>query len=473
MFDPYLSEDASATPIELIRTDRFDGWLADQTEQARLVAARQGFKAEPGQHCWLPNRPSGSASGNSAANAQRRPEDSRDESARVAVGWDGQSNLSTLGGLPLALGEGVYRLSSATDELQLLGWGLGCYQFSRYKHPQRSPARLVLPEGLRPERLANLVNAVTLARDLINTPAGDLGPTQLAEEAMQVADAHNAACRVLIGNDLLGEGFGAIHAVGRAAADPPRLVDVRWGEAGHPLVVVVGKGVCFDSGGLDIKPASGMRTMKKDMGGAAAALGLAQLIMAEQLPVRLRLLIPAVENAIAGNAYRPGDILQTYAGISVEVDNTDAEGRLILCDALALAAEERPECMVDFATLTGAARVAVGTEIAALFCNDDALAEGIARAGKIVDDPVWPLPLHESYNHLLESKVADTLNSANSPYAGAITAALFLQKFVGEIPWAHFDIMAYNLRKRPARPEGGEAMAMRAVFYYLEQRFRP
>ena len=236
--------------------------------------------------------------------------------------------------------------------------------------------------------------------------------------------------------------------------------------------MVVGKGVCFDSGGLDIKPASGMRTMKKDMGGAAAALGLAQLIMAENLPVYLRLLIPSVENAIAGNAYRPGDILHTYAGISVEVDNTDAEGRLILCEALALAAEEAPQLMVDFATLTGAARIAVGTEIAALFCNDDALAEGIARAGQAVDDPVWPLPLHAGYNHLLQSNVADTLNSANSPYGGATTAALFLQKFVDETPWAHFDIMAYNLRHRPARPEGGEAMAMRAVFHYLEERYR-
>ena len=214
-----------------------------------------------------------------------------------------------------------------------------------------------------------------------------------------------------------------------------------------------------------------MRTMKKDMGGAAVALGLAQLIMSENLPVRLRLLIPAVENAIAGNAYRPGDILNTYAGITVEVDNTDAEGRLILCDALALAAEEQPELMVDFATLTGAARIAVGTEVSAMFCNDDAVAAGIAGAARAVDDPVWPMPLHDGYDHLLESKVADTLNSASTPYAGAITAALFLRKFVGAIPWAHFDIMAYNLRKRPGRPEGGEAMAMRAVFQYLGERY--
>ena len=312
---------------------------------------------------------------------------------------------------------------------------------------------------------------MTLARDLINTPAGDMTPEQLADETRQVADTHAAECRIVAAEDLLREGFGAIHAVGRAAADAPRLVDVRWGEPGRPLVAVVGKGVCFDSGGLDIKTAAGMRTMKKDMGGAAVALGLAQLIMSENLPVRLRLLIPAVENAIAGNAYRPGDILNTYAGITVEVDNTDAEGRLILCDALALAVEDRPELMVDFATLTGAARVAVGTEVSAMFCNDEAVAAGIAKAAGAVDDPVWPMPLHDGYDHLLDSRVADTLNSANTPYAGAITAALFLRKFVGTVPWAHFDIMAYNLRKRPGRPEGGEAMAMRAVFKYLEERF--
>ena len=293
----------------------------------------------------------------------------------------------------------------------------------------------------------------------------------MADEIRQVADAHAAECRIVAGGDLLREGFNAIHAVGRAAADPPCLVGVRWGEPDRPLVAILGKGVCFDSGGLDIKTASGMRTMKKDMGGAAVALGLAQLIMSEDLPVRLRLLIPAVENAIAGNAYRPGDILDTHAGISVEVDNTDAEGRLILCDALSLAAEEEPELIVDFATLTGAARVAVGTEVSAMFCNDEAIAAGIAAAGRAVDDPVWPMPLHDGYGHLLESKVADTLNSADTAYAGAITAALFLRKFVGAIPWAHFDIMAYNVRTRPGRPEGGEAMAMRAVFQYLEERY--
>ena len=447
MFDPYLTSDPEATLIELIREDDFEPWLSTQSEDSRRAAAKLSFRAKPGQHCWL--------------NGQDR----------IAAGWDGKSSLASLGGLPLALPEGHYRMAGAVDELQLLGWGFGCYQFTRYRNPTRTPASLALPQGARRERLANLVSAVTLARDLINTPAGDMSPTQLADETRQVADAHDADCRIVAAEGLLREGFGAIHAVGRAAADAPRLVDVRWGEPDRPLVAVVGKGVCFDSGGLDIKTAAGMRTMKKDMGGAAAALGLAQLIMSENLPVRLRLLIPAVENAIAGNAYRPGDILNTYAGITVEVDNTDAEGRLILCDALSLAAEEQPELIVDFATLTGAARVALGTEVSAMFCNDEAVAAGIAEAARAVDDPVWPMPLHDGYDHLLDSRVADTLNSANTPYAGAITAALFLRKFVGATPWAHFDIMAYNLRERPGRPEGGEAMAMRAVFQYLEERF--
>ncbi|MCY4213264.1 MAG: leucyl aminopeptidase family protein, partial [Gammaproteobacteria bacterium] len=363
------------------------------------------------------------------------------------------------------------RLAQTADEAQLLGWGLGCYQFTRYRSKARPVAQLVLPDSANGKRLRNFVGAVQLARDLINTPAGDLPPSALAEEAAQVADANGADCRILVGDDLLAQGFEAIHTVGRAAADAPRLIDVTWGRPEHPLIVLVGKGVCFDSGGLNLKPARGMRSMKKDMGGAATALGLAQLIMAEALPVRLRLLIPAVENAVAGNAYRPGDILNTYLGLRVEIDNTDAEGRLILCDALALAAEDEPELMIDFATLTGAARVAVGTELSAMFCNDDELANGLFAAGRAVDDPLWRLPLHGDYDHLLKSKVADTLNSAASPYGGAITAALFLEKFVNGVPWAHFDIMGYNVRSRPGRPEGGEAMAMRAAFRYLEQRF--
>jgi leucyl aminopeptidase len=249
------------------------------------------------------------------------------------------------------------------------------------------------------------------------------------------------------------------------------LLDLQWGDAAHPKVTLVGKGVTFDSGGLDIKPASGMRTMEKDMGGAANVLGLAQLIMASGLPVSLRVLIPAVENAISGNAYRPGDIIQTYKGLSVEVDNTDAEGRLVMCDALALAAEEKPELILDFSTLTGSARSAVGAEIACMFSNDDEVAAGLLAGAGRVGDPVWRMPLHAPYQYMLESKVADTVNSASLPYGGAITAALFLEKFVADVPWAHFDIMAFNIRARPGRPEGGEAMGVRAAFDYLKGRY--
>jgi leucyl aminopeptidase len=259
--------------------------------------------------------------------------------------------------------------------------------------------------------------------------------------------------------------------VGRAADVAPRLIDIRWGNPSHPAVSLIGKGVCFDSGGLDLKSASNMRTMKKDMGGAANVLGLAQLIMAARLPVRLRVLIPAVENAVSGNAYRPGDIIQTYQGITVEVDNTDAEGRLVMCDALTLAAEEAPELILDYSTLTGSARSAVGAEIAAMFVNDDGLATGLQAAGEVVADPVWRLPLHQPYGYMLESKVADTVNSASLPYGGAITAALFLEKFVNDVPWAHFDIMAYNIRSRPGSPEGGEAMGIRAAYHYLQERY--
>ena len=450
MTEPYVRQAQESMPIELVRKEDFTGWLEAQAAADQALARQHRFAGKPGQFCWL---------GQTAAER------------RVVAGWDGASSLATLGGLPMALGEGVYRLAQPADELQLLGWGLGCYAFTRYRSEAKTPAQLLLPHGANGERLGNFIAAVRLVRDLINMPAGDLLPSALAEEAAQVASAQNAQCRIVVGDELLAEGFHAIHAVGRAAQDAPRLVDITWGDAGDPLIAVVGKGVCFDSGGLNIKTTQGMRTMKKDMGGAAAALGLAQLIMAEGLPVRLRLLIPAVENAISGNAYRPGDILNTYKGIRVEVDNTDAEGRLILCDALALAAEEAPALMVDFATLTGAARVAVGTEISAMFCNDDAVAEGLLAAGAEVDDLLWRQPLHKPYEHLLKSNVADTLNSANSPYGGAITAALFLQKFVADIPWVHFDIMAANVRSRPGRPLGGEAMAMRAVFHYLEQRF--
>ena len=444
--------DEPVVPIRLVRTAELQSWLESLSELQRRWARSAGFEARPAQVAWL-------------SDDEGRP-------AAVAAGWDGADSLATLGGLPLVLPEGVYQLEQEATELQYLGWAVGAYQFQRYRVATREPARLMLPAARDGERLANLAAAVTLIRDLINTPAADMLPSHLAAEAEQLARVQQAACTITVGEELLDRSLFAIHAVGRAAEDLPRLIDIRWGEPDHPKVVLIGKGVCFDSGGLDLKPASAMRTMKKDMGGAAQVLGLAQLIMAERLPVNLRVLIPAVENAVSGNAFRPGDVLPTYKGLTVEIDNTDAEGRLVLCDALALAVEDEPALIVDFATLTGAARSAVGAEIAAMFCNRDDLADAIYDAGAAADDAVWRMPLHQPYNYKLESKVADLVNAASTPYAGAVTAALFLERFVGDVPWVHFDIMAFNTRARPGRPEGGEAMGIRAVFHYLEERFR-
>ena len=422
--------------------DQFDD---DQLQEL----ARQNFSGKPGQHAWV----------------------TIDTAPTVVVGCNERAGLHTLGGLPMSLTEGDYQLLDPCAELDVLGWALGAYQFIRYKDPKRAPARLVIPEDVDAARVRATADAVGLGRDLINTPAADMAPSHLAAEIEALADEFDAQCTVVRDDALLDLGCGAIHAVGRAADDPPLLIDLTWGNPDHPKITVVGKGVTFDSGGLNIKPSGGMRSMKKDMGGAAAAIALASLIMAQALPVRLRLLVPAAENAIAGNAFRPGDILATHKGLTVEIDNTDAEGRLLLCDALSIGCEDNPELMVDFATLTGSARSAVGTEIAAMFCNDDGVASALYDSGVSTDDPVWRMPLHAAYNHMLDSKVADLVNSAASPYAGSITAALYLQNFVGDTSWVHFDQMAYNTRTRPGRPEGGEAMAMRAVYQYLEQRY--
>ncbi|MCC7219649.1 MAG: leucyl aminopeptidase family protein, partial [Candidatus Contendobacter sp.] len=300
----------------------------------------------------------------------------------------------------------------------------------------------------------------------------DLMPEHLAETMQGLAQEFNATLEQTVGDELLSHNFPLIHAVGRASIHPPRLLDLRWGDPNHPSLTLVGKGVCFDSGGLDLKPSGAMRLMKKDMGGAATALGLARLIMSAGLPVRLRVLIAAVDNAVAGNAFRPGDVIRSRQGLTVEIHNTDAEGRLVLGDALTAAGSEQPDFMINFATLTGAARTALGTALPALFCNDEPLAAGLLAAAEREQDPVWRLPLHQPYRELLDSKIADIANAADSPYAGAISAALFLKEFVPEgLPWAHFDLMAWNLKSRPGRPEGGEAMAMRAVFSWLEQRY--
>lgn len=445
----FISAFEGATPIRLIQPDKDESWRLGYTQEQLAWLQRQQFSAKSGQLAWI-------------------EEHGR---ATVLAGWDGNNNLASLGHLPLQLPEGNYCLADDVTDLQLIGWGLGGYQFTRYKEAKRTPARLVLPVNNDGDLVVNTTVAVGLTRDLINTSAQDMAPSHLQAEVEALAETFDASCDVTVGDALLDTNCGAIHAVGRAAQDAPRLLDLHWGDASHPKVTLVGKGVTFDSGGLDIKPASGMRLMKKDMGGAATVIGLAYLIMAQNLPVRLRLLVPAAENAIAGNAFRPGDVLHTHKGLTVEIDNTDAEGRLLLCDALSIASEDKPEVIFDYATLTGSARSAVGAEIAAMFCNDNDLATAVSTQGATADDPVWHMPLHADYNHMLESKVADVVNSAASPYAGAITAALFLQKFVADTRWMHFDIMAFNTRNRPGRPEGGEAMALRAVYGYLQETF--
>lgn len=395
--------------------------------------------------------------------------------ARVLVGVDPAEPLAALAGLPLTLPPGSYYLAEGgalTDHRQAaLGWALGAYRFDRYRKAGRAPATLAVPAADL-AALAPLIEATARVRDLVNTPTEDMGPEQLADAVRQLGKAHKAKLREWVGEELLAANFPTIHAVGRASHRAPRLVELSWGKTGDPKLVIVGKGVCFDTGGLDLKPSDGMRNMKKDMGGAAHAIALAQLVMQAKLPVRLTLLIPAVENAVAGNAMRPGEVITTRAGHTVEVDNTDAEGRLILCDALAYGAEQQPELIVDFATLTGAARVALGPDLPVLFANQDAAAEQLLAAGRAVADPLWRLPLWRPYRKMLESSVADFANAGPSRHAGAITAALYLERFVPDgLPWLHLDTYAWNDADRPGRPRGGEAMGLRAVFAFLQRRY--
>ena len=373
---------------------------------------------------------------------------------------------------------GCYRLPDdlAPDAARLaaIGWALAQYRFDRYRKPADTPCGRVLlvPAALSLPAIIADVAAIARVRDLVNTPTNDMGPGALAAAAEALAHRHGAGIEVIVGDDLLARDLPAIHAVGRAAAEAPRLIDLGWGEKTAPKLTLVGKGVCFDTGGLDLKGAKPMRLMKKDMGGAAHVLGLAGRIMDAGLPVRLRVLVPAVENAVAGNAYRPGDVVATRKGLKIEIDNTDAEGRLVLADALALADEEAPELLIDFATLTGAARVALGPDLPALFTPDDDLAAALAGAAVRERDPLWRLPLWQPYLADLKSPIADMTNAADGPFAGAITAALFLGRFVERAKaWAHFDIYAWNRKPRPGRPTGGEAMALRSVFTVLAERF--
>ncbi len=388
--------------------------------------------------------------------------------ARVLAGVRDASDPWALAFLPMKLPRARYTLGKGplaiAHEDAAFAWDLGGYEFARYRKARRKPADLQLEASRRVLEALDMAQAVRLVRDLVNTPSEDMGPEQLSDVARREAELFGGEFDEWIGEELLAQNFPAIHAVGRAAAREPRLLEIRWGEESHPRLAIVGKGVCFDSGGLDIKPSEGMRLMKKDMGGAAHALALARLVMQRNLPVNLHVLVPAVENAIAGNAYRPGDVVRTRGGLNVEVGNTDAEGRVILCDALAYAAEHRPGTMIDFATLTGAARVALGPELPALFCNDDALAARLGAASEALRDPMWRLPLWRNYRRLFSSDVADFSNSGKSGFAGSIVAALFLDYFVPDgIAWAHFDVYAWNEAARPGRPVGGEAQGLRAV----------
>jgi leucyl aminopeptidase len=453
----FASEEDSAIPITPVGKAALPGWLDAHPDSREWIAA-VGFKGEPGTFAFLAGdhgRPNGLIA-------------SPSESGSV---W-------ALAGLPTALPEGTYRLeseadiSSATDFA--LGWALGSYSFTRYKKAKRLAAKLVWPAKADRNEVEHIAEGVFLARDLINTPAEDMGPEQLADAVLTVAKTHGATAQVLVGDELLERNYPTIHIVGRASSRAPRLVDLRWGDEAAPKVTLVGKGVCFDTGGLDLKPASGMLLMKKDMGGAATALALAHMVMASSLDVRLRVLIPAAENSVGGNAFRPGDVLTSRAGKTVEIGNTDAEGRLVLADALALADEESPDTIMSFATLTGAARVALGPELPPFYTDDDDLAGAVAAAGLRVGDPVWRMPFWSSYEASLESPVADMNNISDGPFAGSVTAALFLRRFVRRARrFAHFDIYGWRPSAKPLGPKGGEVHAARAVIEVLRAEKRP
>ena len=449
--------DARTVPIVPIEKDVFEAWRADQPEEMRVWVESTGFNAAPRSLSLVSGAHGGLGS--------------------VLLGVEAHDDFWAYADLPGRLPIGSYRIDARMDRASAtgvaLGWALGCYAFDRYAAKSAGPVpSLVWPEGADRAHVRSAAEATTAVRDLINTPAGDMGPAELAAAARRIADEGGAKVTEIKDAALLRRGYPTIHAVGRASANAPRLIDLRWGRTGAPKVTLLGKGVCFDSGGLDIKPAQGMLRMKKDMAGAAHALGVAGMIMSAGLDVRLRVLIPAVENSISGNALRPLDIVKSRSGITVEVGNTDAEGRLILCDALTEAETERPDLMVDFATLTGAARIALGAELPAFFCNNDALAKELWSAGESVSDPLWRLPLWRPYRRLLDSKTADINNVSEGGMAGAITAALYLEEFVDRTtPWIHLDIMAWNPAARPGRPVGGEAQGMRAIYALIESRF--
>jgi leucyl aminopeptidase len=448
---------ASAIPITFATKATWEAVCAELPAEARQFARANGFAAKPGACLTLP-----SADG---------------QIAQAVFGLEDETgqyrDLFRPGLLPGLLPPGVYRFANAPHDTRLatLAFALGAYRFSRYRKADVSDVKLVPPDGVDAAEITRAAEAATLARDLINTPSNDMGPAELALAAQELANRFGASFSCIVGDDLTRQNFPLIHAVGMASSRAPRLIDLRWGDPAHPKVTLVGKGVCFDTGGLDLKPSGGMLIMKKDMGGAANVLALAQMVMDAKLKVRLRVLIPAVENAVAGNAFRPLDVFPSRKGITVEIGNTDAEGRLVLADALALACEEKPDLLVDMGTLTGAARVALGPDLPPFYTNDETLAQDVARCAKEENDPLWRLPLWPAYDSWLDSKVANVNNAPSGTFAGSITCALFLQRFVeGAKSWLHVDIYGWTPSARPARPEGGECQAARAIYKLLSER---
>jgi leucyl aminopeptidase len=447
---------SKSLPIYLFPAKSYAAWNKKQSAATRNWLDANSYKAIPGRFCLLP-----------AANGTL---------AGVAYCLDDHPTIWSLSPLATQLPAQHYHIEGSLTADQAtqtaLGWALATYRFERYKKNKQTTASLIAPKGCDMAYVKSFAASVCWARDLINTPANDMTPAALAKEAIDFGRKHKAQVKVIKGEELLKANYPMIYAVGKAAEIPPHLVDIRFGRKGAPKVTLVGKGVCFDSGGLDIKSAGGMKMMKKDMGGAASVLALARTIVETGLPVQLRVLLPIVENAISGNAMRPMDIVPTRKGITVEIGNTDAEGRLILCDALTEADDERPDLLIDCATLTGAARVALGTEVPAFFTPDDRLAHQLMASSAATTDPLWRLPLWKNYRGQLDTGNADLSNDPDSSYGGAITAALYLQEFVSKTPsWLHVDMMAWNLSSKPGRPQGGEAMAIRALYALIKERF--
>ncbi|OIQ31420.1 MAG: leucyl aminopeptidase [Alphaproteobacteria bacterium MedPE-SWcel] len=447
----------ASLPLHLVEEAECLNWLDTQTPQIASWARAMGFTGSWGQVLVLPGpdgTPTGALIGTGTAKSRAR-------------------NRFVLAAAAAKLPEGTYSLANSlpadlSAEVECFGWLMAHYAFDRYAPSKGAKARLVAPEGVDAKRIEGIAAGECLTRTLINTPAEDMGPAELQTAVEALAIEHGASVSTLTGDDLLTQNFPLIHTVGRASDRAPRLIDLRWGTEG-PTLTLVGKGVCFDTGGLNLKPGASMGLMKKDMGGAANVLGLAHMIMATGLPLRLRVLIPAVENAVSGPAFRPGDILSSRKGLTVEINNTDAEGRLVLADALALAAEESPDLLISMATLTGAARVAVGADLAPFFTDRDRDASALASAAVAAGDPVWRLPFHESYEAMIEPGIADLDNAPSGGFAGAITAALFLRRFAGDARYMHFDIFSWSQTNQPARPKGGIGQGIRALFEALPQ----